>query len=168
MVYTFTYNLPKHTADYYSIQISSKGGGIYLRELQVYLGNCDACVNYQLNYQVDWLPRYSYNSTTSSGLDIYLQFNQPVQPNSTDLKTAFTFSIDKLPDLKMDIFDFMNELDINNRLHYYMPIDSSFLNGSLTVIVAPNTTLFGTTHGPVQLYSRRLLLNNPLNILQSS
>lgn len=50
MIYTFTYNLAKHTGADYNIEISSEGGGIYVRQLQLYLGNCDSCANYQLNY----------------------------------------------------------------------------------------------------------------------
>jgi len=75
MIYAFTYSLPKHTGDKYQLEVTSEGGGIYIRQLQVYLGNCDACAKYQLNYEVSWLPRYVYNSSSSSGLDLWVQFN---------------------------------------------------------------------------------------------
>jgi hypothetical protein len=80
-----------------------------LRELQVYLGDCNGCSNYQLNYEIGWLPLYSLVSTISSGLNIYIQFNQPVKvANSTDLREAFLFTIDKLPDFKGNETLFVN------------------------------------------------------------
>lgn len=73
-----------------------------MRQLEVYLGECSLCASNRLNYEVKYLPRYSYNNTVSSGLDVWIIFNKPINVStSTNLENAFKFSVDELPQLKL-------------------------------------------------------------------
>jgi hypothetical protein len=102
MIHTYIYDAPKHSDQIFEFTISSEGGGIYVRQLELYLGNCPDCVKNQLNYQINYLPRYPYNSNVSSGIDVWINFNQKVIDNgNTDFKNAFKFEIDQLPHTKL-------------------------------------------------------------------
>ena len=50
MIQTYSYDAPKHNSSKFGLQIVSEGGGIYLRQLEMYLGNCASCAGAQLNY----------------------------------------------------------------------------------------------------------------------
>lgn len=41
MIHTYYYDAPKHTTNSFEFEISSEGGGIYVRQLELYLGNCN-------------------------------------------------------------------------------------------------------------------------------
>lgn len=42
MIYNYVYRAGQHTAENdISIMIMTKGGGMYIRQTEVYLGNCD-------------------------------------------------------------------------------------------------------------------------------
>lgn len=58
--------------------MTGTGDGLFIRQLEVYLGNCDECSSRELRYEVGWLPRYR-NTEEETGLDVYLTFNGPVQ-----------------------------------------------------------------------------------------
>lgn len=55
----------------------------------------------------------------------------------------------------------MDDLDLNNRLKYYLPLDESFVNASLIVNVNPEIGIFG------QRGARRLLIDFPLELVES-
>ena len=52
--------------------------GIFVRDLEVYLGNCDQCDGNKMNYEIYYIPMYSTNISTLTGLDVWLTFSQGV------------------------------------------------------------------------------------------
>lgn len=54
MIYSFVGNFPDHrienNAKKIKINITGTGDGLFVRQLEVYLGNCDECNQNQLNY----------------------------------------------------------------------------------------------------------------------
>ena len=81
MIYSFVGNFPDHRIENngkkIKINITGTGDGLFVRQLEVYLGNCDECNQNQLNYQIGFLPRYS-NNETETGLELFLTFTNNV------------------------------------------------------------------------------------------
>ena len=61
MIYTYLFtSLTHNSRKNLAVTVTAPGGGIFIRELEVYLGNCDECFKNQLNFDVNYLPRYSF------------------------------------------------------------------------------------------------------------
>lgn len=79
---------------------------MYLRQLQLYLGQCQQCNDNKLSYEIKYIPRYPYNNEQSSGLDIWIEFNKIVsvdEANRKKLKDAFSFEIDQMRDKNLTV-----------------------------------------------------------------
>ena len=102
MIYTFLGNYQEHTStSKMLIAITATHTGVFVRNLEVYLGNCADCKNTAMNYEFYFIPMYSTNST-QTGLDVWLTFNQGVNFAGQDQQAqdliinSFQFSIDQL------------------------------------------------------------------------
>lgn len=51
MIYTYEFDSATHTSTKdLSVKVTAPGGGIYVRQMEVYLGNCNDCAKGQLDY----------------------------------------------------------------------------------------------------------------------
>ena len=94
MIWTLPAEIIQHIAPSVTITIQSPDSGIFVNNLELYLGNCDGCGLVGLSYQLFLLPMYSDNNT-QTGLDTFVTFNNPLTlvPNN---HTANNSSVDLL------------------------------------------------------------------------
>lgn len=51
MIYTYEFDSATHTSTKdLSVKVTAPGGGIFVRQMEVYLGNCNDCAKGQLDY----------------------------------------------------------------------------------------------------------------------
>lgn len=103
MIWTLSADVADHSASSATISVVSPDKGIFVRDLNLYLGNCQECSDIALSYTISYLPAYADNTTTQTGLDVFATFNHPVYfKNSTNAGNevfinSFYFSIDGEP-----------------------------------------------------------------------
>lgn len=79
MLQTFTFLAQNHTSSSFEFVVTSQEGNIFLRQVYLYLANCETCWQNQLSYEVKYVPRNPYQKELSSGLDVWIIFNRAVQ-----------------------------------------------------------------------------------------
>ena len=77
MIWAVQTNLNDHSGDQIALNISAPDEGIFVRQVEVYLGNCNNCGAVGLSYGLSFIPMYSDNAT-QTGLDTWVTFNHPV------------------------------------------------------------------------------------------
>ncbi len=87
MIWAFNAQINDHAANSATFVISAPDRGIFVRELEVYLGNCQDCSKVGLSYTMFFLPIYADNDT-QTGVDAFLLFNNPVSFSAEQNKTA--------------------------------------------------------------------------------
>lgn len=101
---------------------------------------------------------------------MWLQFSREISSSqsSAGLRDAFDFSIDKLKNARLEPMEFKNDLKLNQRLQYFLPIQESFTNGSLNVEKTRDARIFAKVKATSRRLLWRSLLNSRLNTVQSS
>lgn len=155
MIWALQANLNDHRADQVTMTIATPDEGIFVREVEVYLGNCVDCSSVGLAYEIFTIPMYSDNST-QTGLDLWITFNHPVyynpqgnisQDNISDaFARSFLFSIDDTPIPNATLTD--NKIAKFNYLKYFLPLSETYTNATI-VVTTPNGSLVYTSDGSV-------------------
>ena len=95
MIWAVQQELNDHISDDVLITISAPDSGIFVREAEIYLGNCPDCDDVGLSFALFAIPMYSDN-TTQTGIDVWVTFNKDVyfnkQANQTSTSSAFAES----------------------------------------------------------------------------
>lgn len=155
MIWAVQANLNDHRADQVTLTILAPDQGIFVREVEVYLGNCVDCFSVELAFQIFTIPMYSDNST-QAGLDLWIIFNHPVyyspqgnvsQDNISDtFARSFLFSIEGTPIPNATLTD--NQIAKFNYLKYFLPLSETYTNATI-VITTTNGSLVYTSDGSV-------------------
>lgn len=99
MIWTLTAEVADHSASTVTISVSAPDKGIFVKDINLYLGNCQECSNIALSYALFYLPAYADNNT-QTGLDVFATFNHPVlfkattNPGNEVFLNSFSFSVD--------------------------------------------------------------------------
>ena len=169
MIYTYTFDSETHNStSNLRVRIKAPGGGIFVRQLEVYLGNCEECSREELQYELQYMPRYRFNDSWT-GLDFWLKFSQPISYSSNEvLRDSFEFRIDKINDNNViEPAEFENEIKLNQRLHYFLPLNETFINGTVMVENTRDSRIFAKTQSASRRFLQRVLLSSRLNTLES-
>ena len=59
MIWTLPAEIAEHSSSEVTIQVIAPDQGIFVRELEIYLGNCQDCAATGLSYTLFFLPLYS-------------------------------------------------------------------------------------------------------------
>jgi hypothetical protein len=160
MIWAVQSDLNDHSGSEVTLTINSPDEGIFVRELEVYLGNCPDCSLLGLSYSIFAIPMYSDNDT-QTGLDVWITFNHPVyysyqsnqsQNNVSDyFARSFQFSIDgkAIPNATLTA----NDISSFDYIKYFLPLSDSYTNSTLTVNTSYGDLVY-TTDGSV---SRQLI-----------
>jgi hypothetical protein len=160
MIWTIQTDLNDHFGTEVTLTITAPDEGIFVRELEVYLGNCFDCDNVGLSFGLFAIPMYTDNDT-QTGLDTWITFNHPVyfayqsnqsQDNSSQqFIDSFKFTINGTAIHNASLID--NKLLSFNYIKYFLPLSSSFTNVTLTAATSDGPLVY-TQDGTV---SRQLV-----------
>jgi hypothetical protein len=91
--------LPDHSASQVTISIEAPDRGVFVKDLEIYLGNCDTCGQVGLSYELFFIPVYSDSNSVQTGIDTYVTFSKPIsfvnnsQFTVEAFANSFTFEI---------------------------------------------------------------------------
>jgi hypothetical protein len=136
MIWTLPGYVSDHSASSVTFKVVSPDVGIFARDLEVYLGNCDGCAMLGLAYELFLLPMYSDNDT-QTGLDVFVSFNKPIlfdngtQAQADALSASFNFEIDGWPVQSSIKEGYIFNDPEQNYIKYFLPLGQSYTNATV-------------------------------------